>query len=386
MTWYLEGSPVRSVLVSRLRYLGDVVMSTVVLQALRAGDPELRLGYLCEEAHAAVLTGHPLLQAIHSLKADRRGADARARLGPAAAGAGPTTAALGTVAMLASLRAARYDLAVDLFFNPRSAWLLRLAGIPWRIGGTRGSRRWLYSHTALRREVAATQPGFDDAAPGGLGEHLSRLAPLIHRPSGLPFPAWLTTNFGSGQLRPQLAAQPAGPLATSAVAGLGVASGKGYLLLVPGATWASKEWPPENWRELVTELVRKREENLLILAPPRAGHPWQDLARAIPAGRGGLLPVLPLPAVLQLVGGARAVVAVDGGIMHAAVGLGVPTVALFGPTRTDAWFPYEGSGPFRVLCTRPSCHPCDLHQCPDFVCLPRLGADLVGRTLEEVLV
>lgn len=382
MTWLVEGRPLRRVLVSRLRYLGDVVMSTVVLEALRVGDPQLRLDYLCEAPHAPVLTGHPLLKLVHGLRADRRGADARARLGPVgAAGDG----SLGPGEMIGALRAERYDLAVDLFFNPRSAWLLRLAGVPLRLGGARGSRRWLYSHTSLRKEVAAAHPGFNTAAPGGLGEHLCRLAPLVHGPSGLPFAPWLAENFPAGRLRPRLPVPDLEAPAQAALAALGLPPGQAYLLLVPGATWPSKEWPLDHWRDLTARLAARRPEALLVLAPPGSGHPWGQLGQVIPAGRGGVLPVLPLPTVLQLLGSARGVVSVDGGIMHAAVGLGIPTVALFGPTRTDAWFPYEGAGPFRVLCTRPFCHPCDLHRCGDFVCLPGIAPETVERTVTAVL-
>jgi ADP-heptose:LPS heptosyltransferase len=64
--------------------------------------------------------------------------------------------------------------------------------------------------------------------------------------------------------------------------------------------------------------------------------------------------------------------------------MGVPTVALFGPTRPEVWFPYERLGPYRVLATRPACHPCDLHRCEAFVCLPELRATAVVAAVREV--
>ena len=280
---------------------------------------------------------------------------------------------------LAGLNAEGYDLAVDLFFNPRSAWLLRLAGIPRRIGGTRGSRGWLYTHTVLRRETAARHPGFNALAPGGLGEHLCRLEPLRHEPTGLGFADWLQQTGGGQVLAPRLVASgraggPGGPEAH-----------RPYLVLAPGATWATKEWPTDHWLRLVESLLAGREEDIFILQPP--GQPdWaMILARSIPAGRGRLLPVMPLDRVQEWLARARLLVTVDGGIMHTAVALGVPTLALFGPTRTDAWFPYEGLGPYRVLATRPPCSPCDLHQCPDFVCMPDLDPALVADRALDLL-
>jgi len=63
--------------------------------------------------------------------------------------------------------------------------------------------------------------------------------------------------------------------------------------------------------------------------------------------------------------------------MHTAVAMSRPTVALFGPTLPEIWFPYERMGPFRVLCTRPDCHPCNVHDCNDFICLPAISPEIV---------
>jgi ADP-heptose:LPS heptosyltransferase len=84
---------------------------------------------------------------------------------------------------------------------------------------------------------------------------------------------------------------------------------------------------------------------------------------------------------LAVVAAAGQLVSVDGGIMHAAVAMGVPTVALFGPTDPGAWFPYERLGPYRVLATRPHCHPCGLHACDAFICLPDLDPATVAATV-----
>lgn len=383
MTWTLEGKPLRSILVSRLRYLGDVVMSTVVLEVLRQGDPQLEIGYLCEREAAPVLAGHPHLDRVHALATRRSGSDAQARKGISEEGAARPEIQ-GALGMIKELRHARYDVAVDLFFNPRSAWLLRLAGIPRRIGGTAGSRRHLYNYTVLQDDVSARRPDFDLAAPGGLGSHLCRLDPLVHQPSGLGFVSWLIENYRPGTLRPRLVRPTLGKTGQEARESLRTAGDQPFLLLAPGATWRSKEWPLAQWQKLIDELVQGTPYHILVLSPPGPWNPWRSLSENIPQHRGGVLPVLELKDALAMVGQAAAVVSVDGGILHTAVGLGRPTVGLFGPTRPDIWFPYESAGPFRVLCSQPPCHPCNLHDCPDFICLPGLKTDTVMAALEDV--
>jgi heptosyltransferase-1 len=383
VTWLLDKRPLKKVLVSRLRYLGDVIMSTVVLDVLKEGDPGLELGFLCEAGHGVALRGHPQLDHLHLLGSVRRGADAQARGGPGGQTA-PHPEAAGYLDTLRHLRQQRYDLAVDLFFNPRSAWLLRLSGIPRRIGGTRRLRRHLYTHTSLPEDLGQEREDFVRYAPGGLGHHLSRLLPLQHQESGQSFGDWFLSRENAAPSLPHLTSPEMSSRAASALAELNVDPARPFLVCAPGATWPSKEWPLARWRALLDRLVREGPGPVVVLAPPQQHQPWSDLGPDLFPEGGGILPRLGLEEVLGLLGRARQVVTVDGGIMHAAVGLGVPTVALFGPTRPDVWFPYAGNGPFRILGTWPHCHPCHLHSCAEFICLPDLDDSRVHAEILDL--
>jgi len=55
LSWYLNGKLVKRVLVSRLRYMGDIVISTVLVDILKLGDPDLQIDYLCESGFAPIL-------------------------------------------------------------------------------------------------------------------------------------------------------------------------------------------------------------------------------------------------------------------------------------------------------------------------------------------
>jgi ADP-heptose:LPS heptosyltransferase len=372
VTWAVDGKPIKSVLVTRLRYLGDVVMSTVLSEALKAGDPDLRLGYLCEESHGKVLEDDAVFESVHLLAVKRRGSDARARVSQLR----EASSARGTLATVLELRRSNYDLAIDLFFNPRSAWLLRLAGIPIRIGGTRRSRGRLYTHTAVRSDFTDDE-SWSSIAPGGLGEHLCRLAPLTHLESGLPFLKWLAGQFQPGQLRPKLSA-------AKAITGKRSKAQDSYLVLAPGATWPTKEWSLGHWQTLVKSLLAIPGPRLKILIPPGREAEWSSPWSGEVGERLELLPPLSLNDIKSELAGSEGFLTVDGGVMHMAVALGVPTLALFGPTDPNIWFPYEQMGPFRVLATKPKCHPCDLHQCSDFVCLPALTVDYVLKEVRSL--
>jgi len=214
-----------------------------------------------------------------------------------------------------------------------------------------------------------------------MGEHLARLSPLIHAESQLPFLKWVENHYNGQFLSPFLpqnfwAEKP----------GLGLeASGNDNnhpsIVLAPGATWPSKEWPLSNWEKLIENLLEATDHQLLVIQPP-ASDQWISLGGLIPPNRGRLLPVMNLEQVLGVISRSALLVSVDGGIMHAGVGLGVPTIGLFGPTDPSLWFPYEKSGPYKVMTSRAQCAPCHLHKCDDFICMPEL---LPGPVMNQCL-
>ena len=382
MTWSIHGQPVRSVLVSRLRYLGDIAMSSVVLEALRSGDPDLVIDYLCEAEYAPLLQQHPHLNRVLALAVRRSGHDARTRR---SGHAGANQQGLSSPTLVRELRRTGYQLGVDLFFNPRSAWLLRLGGVRRRIGGSRSWRRRLYSHT-VHPPDRRHHGDFWALAPGGLGDHLGRLSVLRHEETDLPFLDWLSATRGGERFRTRVA-KPSleGTRAQAALAELGITPTTGFILLAPGSTWPAKEWPAENWRALMSLLAAESPLPLVVLTPPSRQELYGRLGAELPAGRSGVLPFLDLSEALRVVAAASLLVCVDGGIMHAAVAMGRPTLALFGPTAPDIWFPYEGAGAFQVLATRPACHPCDLHECDQFICLPELSPQEVSAAVRNLL-
>jgi ADP-heptose:LPS heptosyltransferase len=135
----------------------------------------------------------------------------------------------------------------------------------------------------------------------------------------------------------------------------------------------------------MTLLGQRSSLPLVVLSAPGRSSSQKALQPRLSPGVGGVLPPLALPDALRIVAGATLVVSVDGGIMHAAVALQRPTLALFGPTDPQIWFPYQGLGPYQVLCRRDDCHPCGRHTCPDFLCLPRLEAVDVAEAAMALL-
>lgn len=117
---------VRRVLVTRLRWLGDVVMSTPMLEALREALPQTSIEYLAYTPFAPALEGHPACDRVLALPP---------KAGPAA-----------TLSVVRELRRPRVDWCFDTLGNPRSAILIALAAPHHSVAPARGIRSYLYEY------------------------------------------------------------------------------------------------------------------------------------------------------------------------------------------------------------------------------------------------
>jgi len=201
---------------------------------------------------------------------------------------------------------------------------------------------------------------------------LCRLAPLRHVESDLNFLDWLESRYSTGELKPQLNAQ------------MKIGTEGPYLVLAPGATWTAKEWPLSKWLDLVVALLEVPGPSIKILAPPGREDEWARPWAENKNTRLEVMPSMSLADVKNRLANAAGLITVDGGVMHMAVALGIPTLAIFGPTDPDIWFPYEKMGPYRVLALKPECHPCHRHQCDEFICLPELATGQVFQAAQEL--
>lgn len=339
------------VLVVRMSAIGDIVMASALIPALRRTWPEARLAWLTEPAGAALLRHNPRLDEVLvwprgewlQLRRERRyGELARAvwRFGR-------------------ELRARRFDLVLDAQGLLKSAVWARLTGAPRRIGlGSREGGQWLMTETLGRRTVSRRI----GAEYRLLAEHLG--LDLGDFPMDVPVGA------------------SAAARARVALEGEGVRGA--YAVLCPFTTRPQKHWLEERWAGLAGLL-----EDATGLAPVVLGGP-EDRAAAerIRAESGGRARTLAgetaLDESVAVVAGAGLLVGVDTGLTHLGIAHRVPTVALFGATR-----PYLDPGTPRaeILYDPLPCSPCKrTPTCHGrFDCMRRHGVERVLEAAKAVL-
>jgi lipopolysaccharide heptosyltransferase II len=328
-----RGSNLR-VLVTRLRYLGDVILTTPAIAALKSRYPGAEVFYLTEKRFAPILQSNPHLDGVIDTSA-------------------------GFVSSIREIRRHRFTAAVDLFYNPRSAWLLFLSRIPIRIGGTRRWRKHLYTRTF----------NVDPQVKSAVEHHIHALGTIdVHGAAQRPRVYLDEDEARTGR---DLLARFTG-------------SDAGIVAFHPGGTWPSKRWPPASFASLAAMINERTGKEILLVTGPGEDGIVRELA-SVEQKAVHILPLQPVRTLAAVLAACDALVANDGGIMHLSVAIGKPTVAVFGPTDPHIWFPYGSMGPYEVVAAGVECAPCHLHRCGEMKCLDGIQAEQVYAALERVL-
>ncbi|HEX7054641.1 MAG TPA: putative lipopolysaccharide heptosyltransferase III [Burkholderiales bacterium] len=339
----------RRALVVNFGHYGDVLLATPVLRVLKAHAPHLEIDALVYDQTAPMLEGHPALSELHTV--GRRWRD---ELSPARFA--------NEYRLLAALRRRRYDLVLHLSKHARGAWLARLLGARYRVGPARGqyTRFWRKSFTHLFQVVH-----------GNRRHRVEKNLDALRRIGVQPALEERRVEFVPGAAAEQVAAK--------------LAPARPFILFHPDSRWRFKCWPADKSGELIDRLAGDGHTLVLTGAPGET-----DLADAILAH--ARTPVINLAGKLSikelgaLIGRARLFLGVDSMPMHLAAAMGVPTVALFGPSYDEEWGPW--GVPRRIVTSSHPCRPCGLKGCGGSEvseCLTELPVEVVYMAVRDLL-
>lgn len=341
------------ILVIRLSALGDVVMASGLVPALRALWPEAHIAWLVEPAAAPLLVHNQRLDELivwprgewQRLWRERRMGELWRRFS----------------ALRRGLRERRFDLVLDAQGLLKSGLWSRLTGAPRRVSliGREGSHR-------LATERLLPPP---DDGPRRIGAEYRHLAEHLGAPAGAFRLDLAVGEAAAHGARRKLAAAGAAPPAR-------------YVVLCPFTTRPQKHWFEDCWQALARRCLQAG------LVPLLLGGPGDREAAARIAGEvPGLLNLagaLALDESVAAIAEAVLLVGVDTGLTHMAVALAVPSIALFGST-----CPYldTGSPSHVVLYENLHCAPCRRHPtCGGrFDCMRAFTAERVFAEAERLL-
>jgi ADP-heptose:LPS heptosyltransferase len=319
----------KSILVVQLRRLGDVIMATPALEALKKKYPNAKLDFLVEAPGAEAVAGIAAIDEV--LVYDAEGL-------------------FGALAWASRIRARRYDWVIDFLANPRTALLTALSGAKVKAGPAHVARRWAYNHRMLQSPQACY----------AALEKVRWLAGLGIAPSDAPD-------------LPRLMLAPR-PLKLENVVGL-----------VPPSRKETRRWPAPSYARLGRLLRDKHGCELKVFWGPGEKDLADEVVRGIGQGAHAIAPTHSIGDLARELASCRVVVGNCAGPKHVALALGVPTVTIHGSSDPVSWTPVHPDHRF-VRLDELHCIGCRSNSCAyNLECLRQLPAERVLPAVEELL-
>lgn len=352
------------VLLIRLRLIGDVVLSTPVIRALRRTFPDATLSYLVEREAASVVAGNPHLDEVIIVERTR----GLARV-------------VDDLRLAWRLRRARYDVVIDMHGGPRSSWLTLATGAPQRIGYDMPGRQWMYTRTVSRaREL---RPRHSVLNQWDLLSAIEGWRASPPEPSRDPVEMPLD--------------EAADRRIASRLHDAGVDPGHELIVVHVSASNPFRRWPEPAFAEVVSRLAQDSPARRIVLSSGPSDRPAAD---RIAAHARAQLPAEARERIVEfgefnlaelraLVGRSRLFIGGDTGPLHVAAATATPIVAIYGPTLPARSAPWRnGHVPSEAVEVADlPCRPCDQRVCApgDYRCLTTLRPADVLAAAERAL-
>lgn len=308
--------PPAKILVIQLRRIGDVILTTPAIAALKAKFPAAELHYLVEAPGAEALENNPHIDELHVYTGE-------------------------TLRWLSWIRKQRFDWVIDLMGNPRSALLCAFSGAAVKAGPAHVFHSWAYNRKLVE----------SDTTQYAAMEKMRLLEQL-----GVP----------PGDFLPKLHLLKTRP-APGNLVGLNAASRK-----------VTRRWKPSSYAQLGRLLRDKLGCEILVFWGPGEKDLAEEVARGIGPG-ARVTPETPaLRDAAALIASCRLFVTNCAGPKHLAVALGVPTVTVHGSSDPKSWNPPHPRHVVARRDELP-CIGCGLNSCPTQLECMDLPAEKVAQ-------
>lgn len=335
------------ILIIRTSAIGDVIHGLPVLSLLRQSFPSAKLVWVAEEHVAPILASHPHLDELILLNTRRWRRNWKST---------------GEVfSFLKKCRSHRPDIAIDIQGLMKSALIAWLSGARVRIGFTGRLCKERAAALLYNKRIDASK--FKHV----VDMNLALLEPLGVRDTEPEFHLHIEDETKSKAKRfvEKLGGKP--------------------VVINPGATWKTKEWGAENYASVAGWIAKELKKPVVITWGPGERSLAEKTAEAA-GDRIMVAPPINLQGLMALLSESFLFIGPDTGPMHIAAALGLPVVALFGPTDPERNGPYNKD--HIIIHHQLDCSNCYKRSCGNPVCIrsikPTEVIDAVIRLIERL--
>jgi heptosyltransferase II len=332
---------VEKILIRAPNWVGDAVLAIPAIKAIREGFPKAEITLLVRPWVAGLFTSAPFINEVWSESK-------------------PVSLTQWS-RLTRQIRSRGFNLAL-LFPNSfESAFMMFLSGVPSRVGYATDGRSWLLTNAV---EPAA---GIRHQAAYYL-DLVKNISAVQHEPS-IQIQATVDERLVARKL----------------LAAGGIPASASYMVLNPGAAYGSaKRWDERRFAEVADTLADDLRLSVAIIGSESERPIAQEIGRRMKKPAAILSGQTSLEALIGVLAGCSLMITNDSGPMHMAAALGVPTLAIFGPTDDRVTAP---CGPrTRIVKEQVECSPCLLRVCPiDHRCMTGVTVNKVCEAAKALL-
>jgi lipopolysaccharide heptosyltransferase II len=340
----IDWKKVNRVLVVRLRSIGDTVLATPSLIALRRFLPDAQIDILLEDWVAPVLEGFEAVDNV--IRVSRKSKKSR-------------------FAAAQLIRRNRYDVAFNLHGGTTATFFVRVSGARHRVGFSHYSYKFLYNH------LPSSSVDFWHREILHSAEQQLALLGLVGVPvEDKPKSRLTVTEKAQKSIEEKLQ----------------ITNYKSPIALIhPVAATETKQWATENFAR-IAEFLSEKGFQVAAVATKKERDVLENLKKL--SGVSVLtFDDLTLPEITALASRAAVFVGNDSGIAHIAAAVRTPSVVIFGSSNRNHWRPWTDA-PNEIVYEKLACQPCAGYFCKEFdapKCILSVRTENVIKAIEKVL-
>jgi lipopolysaccharide heptosyltransferase II len=330
----IDESKIKKILCIKPRGIGDIVLSTIILDSLHNYFTDINVDYLTEHFAVQALQDNPLVNKILSMKKKEF-----------------------PLFVANRIRKEKYDMILDLWSNPRSAQITFLSGVKYRVGYNYRGRRYAYNIKANRESNNQHAAEDNLSFLNAIGVPIK--SKVIHYYVSKEDDEWAKDLIKNSFKE------------TTYVIGI-----------VPSGGWPSKRCDAGKWVEIGKEIKNTFNVQFLILWGPGDEQDANIINENL-SPVSILAPETDVKRLSALINNCNAIIANDSGPMHIAAALNIPTLGIFGPTNPAAHRPYSVNSDY-VIKDDLHCIICNKLTCPyNHECMKELSVSKVIKIVEQ---
>lgn len=340
------------ILFIRLRNLGEAVLDTANLRALKNWRPDLQITTLVEAIYTDLYLADPEIEAIPLTRGSR---DKRSSL-------------VSRLAVINEIRKRKFTAVVNLHGGPTSAQLTFASGAKYRIGAAHFRNGYAYNLRVPPSEEILGRKNLHTV------EYQFGWFKWLGLPNEIPAS---TKLFVDSEKRRNIQEK---------LAKAGLDLSKPYAVLAPTNEFYTKRWMPERYAALAENLIERGLQVTLTGAQTPEQIAQVESVRAATSQKLFSLTSLSIGELVAVIADAKLFVGNDSGPAHIASAVTTPTVVLFGPASAERWRPWAKSGAALVQ-NYFACNPCAMYTCTEFTepeCIRSITIEQVMAAVDRI--